>query len=440
MEIKNTDQIMRADIMLARIQDKNELANAGDIYVGTGNAPDVVDASAGEDGKVANPTVKNIQTAIREDANRQQGLRLGGGTSSSYSNIVELGIGAKAEANSACQIGVGTNNVANSLQFRDKTVVNGNGEIAGDYPLGFTKRVMSWPGNTWPKSHVDLTNGTLVTDWAFVTDNDYKSEIAFVSIFDQKGDRADLNLVIDGNVYVDDGKRKVYAEGDVVDQAKKANNTETLNCVQLSNKNQLIDEKGYIKINGCVSFAVGETDIELDNERKIPAYSKGIIVGIASSDLAIIYTSDGESGCLYYDASGKQWRWGIPNKATNADKTSFTNTTFKSGYPKAITLKESGTYQFYYEPLAFSCLLYYNINSLGRSSVFVSPQDIVVGGKTQISQNEKFYMQIGSNGDVNWFKENVKIDGLDGFYSVSSSWTEFNPLTSDKKVYYRKID
>ena len=78
MEIKNTDQIMRADIMLARIQDKNELANAGDIYVGTGNTPDVIDASAGEDGKVAKPTVKNIQTAIREDANGQQGLRLGG--------------------------------------------------------------------------------------------------------------------------------------------------------------------------------------------------------------------------------------------------------------------------------------------------------------------------------------------------------------------------
>lgn len=440
MEIKNVDQIMRADIMVARIQDKNELANAGDIYVGTGNAPDVVDASAGEDGKVANPTVKNIQTAVREDANRQQGLRLGEGTSSSYSNIVELGIGAKAEANGACQIGAGTNDVANSLQFRDKTVVNGNGEIAGDYPLGFTKRVMEWPGDTWPKSHVDLTNGTIVTDWAFVTDNNYKSEIAFISIFKQKDDRADLNLVIDGNVYVDDGKRKVYAEGDVVDQAEKANNTETLNCVQLSNKNQLIDEKGSIKINGCVSFTVGETDIELDNKRKIPAYSKGIIVGIETSDLAIIYTSNDESGCLYYNAAGKNWLWGIPNRATNADKTSFTNTTFKMGYPKAIALRENGTYQFYYEPLAFSCLLYYNINNLVRSSVFVSPQDIAVGGKTQISQNEKFYMQIGSNGDVNWFKENVKIDGFDGYYSVSSTWTDFNPLTSDKKVYYRKID
>lgn len=438
MEIKNTDQIMRADIMLARIQDKNELANAGDIYVGTGNAPDVVDASVGEDGKVAKPTVKNIQTAIREDANRQQGLRLGKGTSSSYSNIVELGIGAKAEANSACQIGAGTNNVANSLQFRDKTVVNGNGEIAGDYPLGFTKRQTSVLDDGWPKNHSDLVDGTIVTGWCYGEGGN--ANIAFVKTYDSTAQTSDLNLVVDGNIYVEEGLRRVYAEGDVVDQAKKANNTETLNCVQLSNKNQLIDEKGYIKINGCVSFAVGETDIELDNERKIPAYSKGIIVGIASSDLAIIYTSDGESGCLYYDASGKQWRWGIPNKATNADKTSFTNTTFKSGYPSEITLKESGTYQFYYEPLAFSCLLYYNINSLGRSSVFVSPQDIVVGGKTQISQNEKFYMQIGSNGDVNWFKEDIRIDGFEGTYSVSSTWTDFNPLTSDKKVYYRKID
>ena len=157
MEIKNVDQIMRADIMLARIQDKNELANAGDIYVGTGNAPDVVDASAGEDGKVAKPTVKNIQDAIREDANRQQGLRLGEGTSSPYSNIVELGIGAKTEANGACQIGVGTNNVANSLQFRDKTVVNGDGEIAGDYPLGFTGRVSNINNVTWKNTwHNDI--------------------------------------------------------------------------------------------------------------------------------------------------------------------------------------------------------------------------------------------------------------------------------------------
>lgn len=433
MEIKNTDQIMRADIMVARIQDKNELANAGDIYVGTGNAPDVVDASAGEDGKVANPTVKNIQTAIREDANRQQGLRLGEGTSSPYSNIVELGIGAKTEANGACQIGVGTNNVANSLQFRDKTVVNGDGEIAGDYPLGFTKRVMEWPGDIWAKSHVDLTNGTVVTDWAFITDNDYKSEIAFVSIFSQKDDRADLNLVIDGNVYVDDGKRKVYAEGDTVDQAKQADYptgftkrlTSVLDDGWPKNHSDLTD--GTIVTDWCYDVG-GNSNI---------AFVKTYNSVAQTSDLNLVIDGDiyVREGLRRVYAEGD-----IVEKAAYALKTSFSNTTFESAYPLAITLKESGTYQFYYEPLAFSCLLYYNINSLGRSSVFVSPQDIVVGGKTQISQNEKFYMQIGSNGDVHWFKEDVKIDGLDGYYSVSSSWTDFNPLTSDKKVYYRKID
>lgn len=433
MEIKNTDQIMRADIMVARIQDKNELVNAGDIYVGTGNAPDVVDASAGEDGKVAKPTVKNIQTAVREDANRQQGLRLGEGTSSSYSNIVELGIGAKAEANSACQIGVGTNNIANSLQFRDRTVVNGKGEIVGDYPLGFSARVMERPGDNWPMEHADLQGGTLVTDWVFTETNGYKSEVAFVSILDEKADRANLNLVIDGNIYVDEGKRRVYAEGDTVDQAKQADYptgftkrlTSVLDDGWPKNHSDLTD--GTIVTNWCYDVG-GNANI---------AFVKTYNSVAQTSDLNLVIDGDiyVREGLRRVYAEGD-----IVEKAAYALKTSFSNTTFESSYPLAITLKESGTYQFYYEPLAFSCLLYYNINSLGRSSVFVSPQDIVVEGKTQISQNEKFYMQIGSNGDVHWFKENVKIDGLDGYYSVSSTWTDFNPLTSDKKVYYRKID
>lgn len=132
MEIKNTDQIMRADIMLARIQDKNELKSAGQIYVGTDLQPDVVDASAGEDGKVAKPAVKNIQAAIRENAVIQKGLRLGNNENATYSNTVELGIGAKAEANGACQIGEGTNSERNSLQFGNKVVVHGTNEIFGD--------------------------------------------------------------------------------------------------------------------------------------------------------------------------------------------------------------------------------------------------------------------------------------------------------------------
>lgn len=401
MEIKNTDQIMRADIMLARIQDKNELANAGDIYVGTGNAPDVVDASAGEDGKVANPTVKNIQTAIREDANRQQGLRLGGGTSSSYSNIVELGIGAKTEANGACQIGAGTNNVANSLQFRDKTVVNGNGEIAGDYPLGFTKRVMEWHGDTWPKSHVDLTNGTLVTDWAFVTDNDYKSEIAFVSIFKQKDDRADLNLVIDGNVYVDDGKRKVYAEGDKVGSAVNADNAGKLNNIVLTSVDDLINENGSIKIDGCVSFVMFEREVVLDSDHTIPANSKGIIVGTATSDLAIIYTAYGTSGCLFYNATGKNWRWAFPEKATNADNatnainTSFTNTPWKSGLPQDIKLTEFGTYQFIWDGINLG-LIYWDGNTAVNGTLGV----LYEGTASSIEDGYTFFIRITSGGLV----------------------------------------
>lgn len=401
MEIKNTDQIMRADIMVARIQDKNELANAGDIYVGTGNAPNVVDASAGEDGKVANPTVKNIQTAIREDANRQQGLRLGEGTSSSYSNIVELGIGAKAEANSACQIGVGTNNVANSLQFRDKTVVNGNGEIAGDYPLGFTKRVMEWPGDTWPKSHVDLTNGTLVTDWAFTTDNGYKSEIAFISILNQKDDRADLNLVIDGNVYVDDGKRKVYAEGDKVGSAVNADNAGKLNNIALTSVDDLINENGSVKINGCVSFTMFEREVVLDSDHIIPVYSKGIIVGTATSDLAIIYTSDGKSGCLFYNATGKNWRWAFPEKATNADNatnainTSFTNTPWKSGLPQDIKLTEFGTYQFIWDRINLG-LIYWDGNIAVNGPLGV----LYEGTASSIEDGYTFFIRITSGGLV----------------------------------------
>ena len=37
MEI-NSDGIIRADIMTARIEDKNLLTHPGDIYVGTGNS------------------------------------------------------------------------------------------------------------------------------------------------------------------------------------------------------------------------------------------------------------------------------------------------------------------------------------------------------------------------------------------------------------------
>lgn len=410
MEIKNTDQIMRADIMVARIQDKNELANAGDIYVGTGNAPDVVDASAGEDGKVANPTVKNIQTAVREDANRQQGLRLGEGTSSSYSNIVELGIGAKAEANSACQIGVGTNNVANSLQFRDKTVVNGNGEIEGDYPLGFTGRVSDINNVTWKDAwHNDIQskNPKLITDWAFRDTSQLPwstGEIAFVSTYEPSqagGSPTKTNIVLDGRVYVDLGAHKVYAEGDKVGSAVNADNAGKLNNIVLTSVDDLINENGSIKINGCVSFTIFDREVVLDSYHTIPVYSKGIIVGVETSDLAIIYTSSAESGCLYYDATGKQWHWAFPEKATNADNatnainTSFTNTPWKSGLPQDIKLTEFGTYQFIWDRINLG-LIYWDGNIAVNGTLGV----LYEGTASSIEDGYTFFIRITSGGLV----------------------------------------
>lgn len=340
----------RADTARAQLEYKNQLKNAGDIYVGTG---DYIVNSDGTGNEIYITEGKNIQDALREDANRQQGLRLGEGTNSSYSNIVELGIGAKTEANDACQIGAGTNNVANSLQFRGRTVVNGNGEIVGDYPLGFTGRVSNINNVTWKDvwhNDIQSKNPKLITDWAFRDTSQLPwstGEIAFVSTYEPSqagGSPTKTNIVLDGRVYVDLGAHKVYAEGDKVGSAVNADNAGELNNIALTSVDDLINKNGSIKINGCVSFAVGETDIELDNERKIPAYSKGVIVG--STDLAIIYTTNGISGCLYYDATGKQWLWGIPNKATNAEKTGFTNDSWQSASAKNITLKTVGTYQF----------------------------------------------------------------------------------------------
>lgn len=442
----------RADTARAQLEYKNQLKNAGDIYVGTG---DYIVNSDGTGNEIYITEGKNIQDALREDINRRSKVILGTGdvygvgstalgytakASGSYSTA--LGGGANANAANAVQIGVGTNNVANSLQFRDKTVVNGNGEIAGDYPLGFTGRVSDINNVTWKDAwHNDIQskNPKLITDWAFRDTSQLPwstGEIAFVSTYDSSqigGSPTKTNIVLDGRVYVDLGAHRVYAEGDVVDQAKQADyptgftkrQTSVLDDGWPKKHSDLVD--GTIVTGWCYGEG-GNANI---------AFVKTYDSTAQTSDLNLVV--DGniyvEEGLRRVYAEGD-----IVEKAAYALKTSFSNTTFESGYPLAITLKESGTYQFYYEPLAFSCLLYYNINSLGRSSVFVSPQDIVVGGKTQISQNEKFYMQIGSNGDVKWFKENVKIDGLDGFYSVSSSWTDFNPLTSDKKVYYRKID
>ena len=347
----NSDGIIRADIMTARIEDKNLLTKKGDIYVGTG-------ATTSYDGTdVYQTKAMNIQAAITEDVQRESGshsLNLGAGTFNGVNAIslgynanvsadgaISLGYNANVSAANAVQIGVGTNNVANSLQFRDKTVVNGNGEIAGDYPLGFTKRVMEWPGATWPKSHVDLTNGTVVTDWAFTTDNDYKSEIAFVSIFKQKDDRADLNLVIDGNVYVDDGKRKVYAEGDVVDQAKN------LEPITITDSNQIVKGTTPVIKNSCTFKTNKEVVLESgfgDIEKVvIPAKSEGLIVS-DGANVVVNYTNEDEYGACYFVSSKVTWV-NVPYSAT-APSTSFSHN-FSVWVP-GDRISKTGTYQAHY--------------------------------------------------------------------------------------------
>ena len=141
MEI-NSDGIIRADIMTARIEDKNLLTKKGDIYVGTG-------ATTSYDGTdVYQTKAMNIQAAITEDVQREKGshsLNLGAGTFNGVNAIslgynanvsadgaISLGYNANVSAANAVQIGAGTNNVANSLQFRDRVVVDGNKKIFGD--------------------------------------------------------------------------------------------------------------------------------------------------------------------------------------------------------------------------------------------------------------------------------------------------------------------
>lgn len=441
----------RADTARAQLEYKNQLKNAGDIYVGTG---DYIVNSDGTGNEIYITEGKNIQDAIREDANRQQGLRLGEGTSSSYSNIVELGIGAKTEANGACQIGAGTNNVANSLQFRDKTVVNGNGEIVGDYPLGFTKRQTSVSDDGWPKNHSDLVDGTVVTGWCYGEGGN--ANIAFVKTYDSTAQTSDLNLVIDGNIYVEEGLRRVYAEGDKVGSAVNADNAGKLNNITLTSVDQIINkDDGSIKIDGCVSFVMFDTGVKLDSDHTIPANSKGIIVGTATSDLAIIYTTDSHSGCLYYSAAGKNWSNGYPNdayhateadhatSATNAEKTSFSNVFNYKSSSNEVNITNSGTYQFFHKQLGFSCLLHYD-RTPSRTPIFVSRVEIYDDGSHfGIYINQKFYMQITADGKIEWYKEEMKLSGGDGYnYSLDINWKEFDPVRSTDSnyyIYYRKI-
>ena len=90
-----------------------------------------------------------------------------------------------------------------------------------DIPTGFT---MTRLPADWAKAHNDLKDGTVITDWAKTTDNQYNAEIAFVVTENEQNQTADINLVIDGNIYVREGMKRVYAEGDNVANATNATN------------------------------------------------------------------------------------------------------------------------------------------------------------------------------------------------------------------------
>ena len=173
------------------------------------------------------------------------------------------------------------------MKFRDRVVVNSSGEISGNYPLGFTKKKTEWSGDTWPKSHADLKDGAVVTDWAYTTSQGYNSEIAFVSIENQVADRADLNLVIDGNIYVDDGRRRVYAEGDKID-------VDSFTSIKLETPDQLVQGVGRVVTKSCTFYTNDEVVLEkgFGNIEKvsIPANTQGLIAIDGEKKLSIIYT------------------------------------------------------------------------------------------------------------------------------------------------------
>ena len=419
MEI-NSDGIIRADIMTARIEDKNLLTKQGDIYVGTGNYNIIND---GEDNKIYTTEGKNIQDVLREDANRQQGLRLGEGTSSSYSNIVELGIGAKIEANGACQIGAGTNNVANSLQFRDKTVVNGNGEIAGDYPLGFTGRVSNINNVTWKNTwHNDIQskNPKLITDWAFtnITSPTTQStgEVAFVATYDSSqtgGSPTKTNIGLDGRVYVDLGAHRVYAEGDTVDQAKN------LEPITITDSNQIVKGTTPVIKNSCTFKTNQEVVLESGfggiEKVVIPAKSEGLIVS-DGANVVVNYTNEDEYGACYFVSSKLTWV-NVPYSAT-APSTSFSH--YFSVWVPGDRISKTGTYQahYYTQGMYFDYGVFYW--EIGKRTTAIA---------------------LDFNSNLKTATESILYVGTDGYITLwkkgeNNTYTEIDR----SMIYYRKID
>ena len=410
--------------MTARIEDKNLLTKQGDIYVGTG-------ATTSYDGTdVYQTKAMNIQAAITEDVQRENGshsLNLGAGTFNGVNAIslgynanvsadgaISLGYNANVSAANAVQIGAGTNNVANSLQFRDRTVVNGNGEIVGDYPLGFTRRQISGWSDLWPKFHSDLKDGTIVTNWAFQTKSGYNSEIAFVSTEDAEAQGGNLNIVIDGDMYVKNGQKKVYAEGDVVDQAKN------LEPITITDSNQIVKGTTPVIKNSCTFKTNKEVVLESgfgDTEKVvIPAKSEGLIVS-DGANVVVNYTNEDKYGACYFVGSKLTWV-NVPYSAT-APSTSFSHY-FSIWTPGANKISKTGTYQahYYTQGMYFDYGVFYW--EIGKRTTAIA---------------------LDFNSNLKTATESILYVGTDGYVTLwkkgeNNTYTEIDYST----IYYRKID
>lgn len=179
---------LRSDTARASLEYKNQLKNAGDIYVGTGTK--ITNDEAGVSKEIYVTEGKNIQKALNEDIFRVGGknnigltnsdlsgysnnigigkdisvqnvnnIVIGNFANSSGSNTVTIGLAAATKANygvaiglgsatnseavdgiaigraakvqapNAVQIGEGVNSVENSLQFHNTQIVDGDGHV-----------------------------------------------------------------------------------------------------------------------------------------------------------------------------------------------------------------------------------------------------------------------------------------------------------------------